>query len=345
MKEPEFRLPNDIHIFRMTDSTGMLQHAKYGVPDPTHGYTADDNARALIMAAMLFEAANNNRYLDLAFRYLGFLLYARNGAWFRNYMDYDRHFKEDRGSQDCFGRCIWALGFTASRQRLPVGIRQAAEFLLQQTIAGCDELTASRSQAYALIGLHHWNDGQSRDLLLKLASDLSSTYRYTSGKDWKWFDERLTYCNAVMPWAMLSAYEATQEKRYQDIGFESLDFLLSVTFKNNLFQPVGCNGWFLKGQTAARFDEQPVEACETLLACLKAYDLSGKDIYRNRARQCLEWYTGQNSQGISLIDPDTGGCMDGLTPHGPNRNEGAESLVSWMIAFLAWAGKSAGKPG
>ena len=110
------------------------------------------------------------------------------------------------------------------RQRLPVGIRQAAEFLLQQTIAGCDELTASRSQAYALIGLHHWNDGQSRDLLLKLASDLSSTYRYNSGKDWKWFDERLTYCNAVMPWAMLSAYEATQEKRYQDIGFESLDF-------------------------------------------------------------------------------------------------------------------------
>lgn len=345
MKDTMCRLPNDAYIFRMTDDTGMFQHARYAVPDPSKGYTTDDNVRALIMAVMFFETTRKQKYMDLIVRYLRFLLYAQNGAWFRNFMDYDRHFTEDKGSQDCFGRCMWALAFTASRPALPAGIRETAELLLRQTASGCQELTFLRSKAYALIGLHYWRNAQSRELLIKLASDLGTAYGHGAGTGWKWFEDELTYCNAVLPWAMLAAYESTKEKKHLEIGLESLDFLLNITFVGGIFRPVGCKGWFRKEQTPAEFDQQPVEACETLLACLKAYELTGKELYLDRAGQCLEWYTGQNSLGVSLVDPDTGGCMDGLTPEGPNRNEGAESLVSWAISSLSWAEKSAEKEG
>lgn len=345
MKSAGFELPNDAYIFRMTDDTGMFQHARYAVPDPSEGYTADDNARALIMAVLFFEGTRKQKYLDLIVRYLRFLLFAQNGAWFRNFMDYDRRFTEDKGSQDCFGRCLWALGFTAASSALPAGIRETAESLLRQTAPGCQKLTFLRSKAYALIGLHHWGNAQSRGFLTGLVSDIGAAYEHGAEPDWKWFENELTYCNAVLPWAMLAAYETTRDERHLRIGIESLDFLLSATFADGLFRPVGCKGWFQKGKTPAEFDQQPVEACESLLACLKAYELTGKELYRDRAKQCLDWYTGQNNLGVSLIDPDTGGCMDGLTPEGLNRNEGAESLVSWAISSVSWAEKSAERKG
>lgn len=341
MKDTRYGLPNDTHVFRMTDDTGMFQHALYGVPDPSEGYTTDDNARALIMAALLFEMTGKHNYLDLVGRYLGFLLYAQNGSWFRNFMDYDRRFAEERGSQDCFGRCIWALGFTASCPCLPAGIRDTAQAMLRRNIPGCNELSFLRSKAYAIIGLNHWYNKRSRELLTKLALDLGTAYEHCAGTRWKWYEETVTYCNAVLPRAMLAAHEATGEKRYLEIGLESLDFLLDATFAGGMFRPVGCKGWFPRGQTPAEFDQQPVEACETLLACLSAYKQTGEKAYCDRAQCCIEWYSGKNSLGISLIDPDTGGCMDGLTPEGLNRNEGAESLISWMIASLVWIKQSA----
>ena len=328
-------MPKDTHIFRMTDSCGMLQHTRYGVPDPSTGYTVDDNARALIMAILLFEATQKQEYLNLVVRYLGFLMHAQNGAWFRNFMDYDRCFTEEKGSPDSFGRCIWALGFAASCSCLPAAIRDAAISLLKQTVTGCDELISLRAKAYALIGLSYWQDQETSGRKRKLAAGLAQTYHHAAETGWKWFEESITYCNAVLPWAMLMAPE-TKEDNYRNIGLESLDFLLGVTLDGEFFHPVGCNGWLLKGKKTAKSDEQPVEACETLLACLKAYELTGNEIYRNCARRCLAWYTGQNSLGVSLIDPDTGGCMDGIMSGGVNRNQGAESIVSWMIASLAW---------
>ncbi len=332
----ELKLPNDAYIFRMTDDTGMLQHAKRSVPDPCEGYTTDDNARALIMASLLFGLTKRQKYLELAARYLGFLLYARNGAWFRNFMNYDRRFSEERGSEDCFGRCLWALGFTASRTDLPEEMRGVADDLLVQTVSGCSELTYLRAKAYAVIGLNYWKGDGSPESALRLAAGIKEAYEHCATSDWKWFENKITYCNAVLPWAMLTASESAGEKRYREIGLESLNFLLDKTFSGDIFHPVGCKGWFLKGQEPAEYDQQPVEACETLLACLKAHELTGESRYRDRARQCLGWYTGRNIRKIPLIDSDTGGCRDGLTSGKPNPNEGAESLVSWMIASLAW---------
>lgn len=332
----DLRLPNDAHIFRLTDDTGMLQHAKYCVPDPSKGYTTDDNARALIMASLFFEMTQKQKYLDLVTRYLGFLLYAQNGAWFRNFMNYDRRFLEERGSEDCFGRCIWALGFVASRRGLPEDIRNVANSLLEQTVSGCETLTYLRAKAYAVIGLNHWQGIHSLKFLIRLSAEIRDAYERNAVPDWKWFEDEITYCNAILPWAMFIAYETTGEKRYLQAGTESLDFLLKNTFVDDIFHPVGCNGWFPKNHTPAKFDQQPVEACETLLACLKAHELTGEERYLKRAEQCHDWYIGRNIQKVALIDPETGGCMDGLTHEKVNRNEGAESLVSWIISSLIW---------
>lgn len=330
------QLPDERYIFRMTDDTGMFQHSICAIPDPNKGYTSDDNARALIMAAMFYQVSGEERYLDLVTRYLSFLAYAQNGSWFCNFMNYDRNFTEEKGSDDCFGRCLLALAFTASRPYLPDSIRNAADKIFRKTVDGCENLSFLRGKAYAAIGLCCKNQDKYRNLLSKLAYDIAVAYEHCAAADWKWFENEITYCNAVLPWSMLAAYEILNEKQYRKIGLESLDFLLEKTFVGNLFRPVGCNGWYKRGDTPAEFDQQPVEACGTMLACLKAFELTQNDVYRGYAQHCLKWYTGQNSLNISLIDTDTGGCMDGLTPDGLNRNEGAESLVCWIIASLVW---------
>lgn len=345
MQSREDKLPNDAYVFRMTDDTGMFQHARCAVPDPSEGYTTDDNARALIMAALLFSKTKKQKYMELAARYLRFLLYAQNGIWFRNFMDYDRRFTEERGSDDCYGRCLWALGFTVSRSDLPAGIRDAAEGLLRQTVSGCEKIAFLRSKAYAIIGLNDWKGDHTREIVTRLASELRAAYEHSAVSGWRWFEDKITYCNAVLPWAMLAAYETTEEKADLEIGLESLRFLLNKTFVGDVFHPVGCWGWYPKEKTPAAFDQQPVEACGTLLACLKAYELTKEDLYWNRAKQCLNWYTGQNSLNKSLIDPDSGGCMDGLISKGLNRNEGAESIVSWMIAWLTYSDKESEENG
>lgn len=331
-------VPDDTHIFRMTDCTGMLQHAANSVPDPSEGYTTDDNARALIMAALLYEKTEKRKYLDLAFRYLAFLIYAQSGGWFRNFMDYNRNFIEKKGSQDCFGRCILSLGFLAGRPAIPGGIRETAGSLLEKCLSRCGELRFARSRAYAAIGLGLWKKPQAVPLMRKLGAEILESYRQNATDGWHWFENSVTYCNAVLPWSMLAVYESSNDGKYLAAGIESLNFLLKTTFEGSLFCPVGCKGWLQKGGAPAAYDQQPVEACGTLLACLAACRLTGETGYRDRAYACLGWYTGKNALRINMIDPETGGCMDGITPQGANRNEGAESLISWMISSLALSG-------
>src|SRR5690554_5642938 len=189
------RVPDDSHIFRMTDDTGIFQHAKYSVPDPAHGYTTDDNARALLVAAMLWERFGSPKYLDLAYIYLRFILEAKNGDGFRNFMNYNRQFSEVTGSEDCFGRAIWSLGYVVACSALPRGLRQAAGFLLQETNGRCHRLQSVRGRAYTLLGLSIWGGADTR-LIRKLAGDLVRLYRQNAEDSWRWFEEKITYCNA-----------------------------------------------------------------------------------------------------------------------------------------------------
>lgn len=321
------------YLFRLTDDTGMLQHAVFGIPDPSEGYTTDDNARALILASMLYEHSPESKSEELMVRCLSFLVYAEKGRWFRNFMSYGRRFLEKRGSEDSFGRCLLALGYLSSRSRLPTPIRACAERLLRRTFTGCSSLTFPKSKAYALMGLTLWNRTEVQPQLKMLREALADTYLQVRREDWHWFEEKMTYCSGIFPLAVLCAFD--DERIKAEIGLESLDFLVDTTFHDNVFTPIGCKGWFEKGGTPARYDQQPVEACSTMLALLKAFQLTGNEIYQKRAHQCFRWYLGDNTQHLFLIDTETGGCRDGLTEHGLNENEGAESLVCWLVSALA----------
>lgn len=325
---------DDRYLFRITDDTGMLQHAVSGVPDPSEGYTSDDNARALILSALLYERSPEQKYESLLYRYTAFLLYAQKGGWFRNFMGYNRRFLEKRGSEDSFGRCLCALGFAVSRPRLPRPVREAALRLLQKTYRSCSSLSYLKGKAYALSGLLLWGDPEALDGAEMLSESIVDTYAQCRREDWRWFEDKITYCSAALPSAIFGAYEFLGEKHLLGVGLESLDFLLKITMKSGVFKPVGCKGWFERGKEPAEFDEQPVEACSTMLACLKAYRLTGEQKYRESAQKCCEWYRGGNSRRMSLIDPETGGCRDGITKNGINENEGAESIVCCLIASL-----------
>lgn len=327
---------DDAHIFRMTDDTGMFQHTRYNVPDLDKGYTTDDNARALIMAGMLYETSRKPEYLALIYRYLAFILYAQNeNGHFRNFMTYGRQFTEAEGSEECFGRCLWALGYTLASPVMPGGIKDACTSAISRALPIVSSLKCLRGQAYALIGLGLIPDIKRDSLILKLADAIGSCFEQCAGQNWKWFENSLTYDNGVLPWAMFVAFYQTGQERFLHIGRESMEFLDQDAFRDGFFRPVGCRGWWMRGGEPALYDQQPVEASMSTLAHLAAYKVTGDESMLELAKQSFAWYLGANSRNDSLIDAETGGCYDGIMAEGLNRNQGAESIVGYAIANLA----------
>jgi hypothetical protein len=227
------------------------------------------------------------------------------------------------------------LCYTFSNSFTPQNVKKAVWEMIEKALPNCLKLVPLRSIAYAIIGLGYLDSEKSRGYISNMAVKLAKEYDHHSDGDWHWFEDSMTYCNATLPWAMFIAYRVTKENRYQDIGFQSFKFLESKTFQKAYFQPIGCNGWLDKGKDSAQFDEQPVEACEMTLTFLEAYAISMDKEFLIKAKTCLSWYRGNNSQNLCLIDPETGGCYDGIEPGGLNLNQGAESVVSFWIAYLA----------
>ncbi|WP_058486258.1 glycoside hydrolase family protein [Defluviitalea phaphyphila] len=326
----------DDYIFILTDDTGMLQHSKCGIPDPTYGYTTDDNARALIMAVMLYERFKEKKYLDLIYRYSSFILNAQtNSGKFRNFMSYSRKWLEEEGSEDCFGRCLWALGFSYSNKSTPKGIKLSLSYILKKAFPNVTSLCYSRGKAYSILGLSYINSQEAKNIIFKLATDICNQYDKYKDNKWKWFENDITYSNSVLPWALFVAYRILEENRFLHVAEESLKFLETIIFRYGFFKPIGCKGWLKKGGEPAEFDEQPVEACEMTLTYLEAYSITGNKRYKDMAQKCYDWYEGMNSKGIRLVDSFTGGCFDGLTEEGVNLNIGAESVISYYISYLS----------
>jgi uncharacterized protein YyaL (SSP411 family) len=328
---------DDAHIFRMTDDTGMFQHTRYNVPDLDKGYTTDDNARALIMAVMLYENKRKSEYLALVYRYLAFILYAQNeNGHFRNFMTYGRTFTETQGSEECFGRCLWALRYTLASSVMPGGVKDACTSAVSRAMPNISSLQCLRGQAYALISLGFIDEAQSDGIILKLADSIAVRFEQCAGeKDWRWFEDSLTYDNAVLPWAMFVAFQRTGQERFLTIARESMTFLDQDAFRDGFFRPVGCRGWWIRGGEPALYDQQPVEASMSTLAHLAAYKATGDDSMLELANRSFAWYSGENSCHESLIDAETGGCYDGIMVDGLNRNQGAESIVGYCMASLA----------
>lgn len=320
----------------MTDDTGMFQHARFSIPDLDKGYTADDNARALIMAVMLYEKLPKTAYVSLVYRYLGFVLYAQNeSGGFRNFMTYSRQFTEEEGSEDCFGRCIWALGYTLASPAMPGGIKRACTAALKRALPRIPTITSLRGQAYTMIGLGLIGGNEARCFMPVLAQSLLKQFELSAKKEWHWFEDKLTYDNAVLPWALFVAYRHLGQDQLLCTARKSLGFLDYITFRNGYFQAIGCNGWMVQGAEPANYDEQPIEACATVLTHLAAYEIAGDGLMLKLARRSFAWYWGKNSCGESLIDGETGGCCDGITSDGINQNQGAESIIGYCIANLS----------
>jgi len=330
------------HLRHMADDTGMLQHAIFTVPNYREGYTTDDNARALMVSTLLEELGNGDA-LELASRYLAFVWYAFNSETgrFRNFMDYQRRWLEDSGSDDCHGRTLWALGTVLGRSNTPA-LHSMAGWLFEQALPAILATTSPRAWAFALIGIHEYlerfgGDRMASQVREELAGRLLALYQRNRSDEWRWYEETLAYCNAALPHALLMCGQSMPNKAMAEAGLESLSWLADLQRAEEAgghFVPIGSNGFYQRGGKRARFDQQPVEAQAMVSACLEAARITGDKRWRKEARRAFEWFLGRNDLNLPIYDPMTGGCRDGLHPDRANENQGAESTLAFLQALL-----------
>jgi glycosyltransferase involved in cell wall biosynthesis len=335
---PAWRLD---HLLRMTDSAGVFQHACYTLPNFAEGYCTDDNARALLLTVLLEALGQNSPEVhQIATTSAAFLNAAFNPELgrFRNFMSFDRRWLEETGSHDSHGRAVWALGACVGRSKRRDFPSWAAQ-TFDRAMPAVLEFTSPRGWAFALLGIAEYfrrlsgdrRAAQARDAL---AGRLLDLYEKTADKDWPWFEEVLTYDNARLPQALIVSGRAGGNAEAVEVGLKSLRWLVEVQkAPEGHFRAIGSNGFYPKGRTAAQFDQQPVEACAMVSACLTAFRTTGDTAWLRDARASFEWFLGRNDLGLPLYDPQTGGCRDGLQQDRTNRNQGAESTVSFLLAL------------
>jgi glycosyltransferase involved in cell wall biosynthesis len=338
-------LLNTGHLLKMTDDTGILQHAIFSVPNTREGYTTDDNARALIVSVLLEESPeciDREKYSSLSYRYLSFLWLAihLDSGKFRNFLDYDRKWLEKYGSDDSHGRALWSLGKVLGISR-DAGLRGAAGRLFEAAVPAALTFTSPRAWAYSILGLQAYLDWFPGDRAIQgvrneLANRLLDIYERSNSSTWRWFEKSLSYSNARLSQALILAGWRSDNHRMIEVGMDSLKWLVAEQHRDdkNIFVPIGSNGFFIEGSEKARFDQQPVEACATVSACLEVYRLTEESQWLDEAQKAFKWFLGKNDLQVPLYDAVTGGCRDGLHPDRVNENQGAESTLSYLMALL-----------
>ncbi len=330
------------HLRTLSDDVGILQHARYSIPDREHGYCTDDNARALIFALRAWRHTQFAELLPMAATYLSFLQHAYHPETgrFRNFMSYDRRWLEDEGSEDSHGRALWGLG-VAVAEAPTVGMRAAALELFDQALSATERFTSPRAWAFAIVGVHAYlrrysGDSDARRIREQLAESLFAMFRENASDDWVWPEDKVTYANGKLPHALLLAGQWTQRPEMVEMGLRSLDWLLEVkTAPGGVVSPVGNDGWYERLGERAIFDQQPLEIHALLEACLEAFYVTADQRWMVTARKCFDWFLGKNPLKRVLYDYETGGCRDGLNPSGVNENQGAESTLAWLLSLLA----------
>lgn len=338
------------HLHRMTDATGIMQHAIFTMPNNGEGYTTDDNARALIFEVMLAQSdpragtpeAQRTMTQESAFRYLSFLEHAFNpvNLSFRNFMSYDRKWLEAAGSEDCQGRSLWAIGTVLGRSH-DHGLRSAAGRLFESALSAVTSLQSPRALAYALLGIQEYlhafaGDRDAQKIRGELSQRLLRMYASVHTPDWMWFEDIVAYGNARLCQSMLVVGSASDNPDMVTAGLESLEWLMELQRcdGSDHFVPIGSQGFYRRGGERARFDQQPLEAAGAVSACLQAFRISGEQKWRTYAWSAFNWFLGYNDLQVTVYDATSGGCRDGLHPDRPNENQGAESTLSFLTALL-----------
>jgi hypothetical protein len=336
---------NTAHLLTLTDDTGILQHAIFSVPNASEGYTTDDNARALIVSVLLDEDPARECMQEtsqLSGRYLAFLWLAFNTdtGRFRNFLGYDRRWLEEFGSDDSHGRALWSLGKVLGHSR-DAGLRGAAGRLFEAAVPATLTFTSPRAWAFSILGMQAYLDWFPGDRAVQgarntLANRLLDIYQRSHSATWRWFEKSLSYSNARLSQALILAGWRSGNQSMIEAGMESLKWLVAEQHRDDaeVFVPIGSNGFFIEGSEKARFDQQPVEACATVSACLEVYRLTEEGYWFEEAQRVFRWFLGKNDLHVPLYDATTGGCRDGLHPDRINENQGAESTLSFLMALL-----------
>jgi len=329
------------HLLRLTDSTGILQHATFTVPHFHHGYCTDDNARALILMTLLDELEEElPAHYQVTGAYTGFLQEAFNSTHkrFRNFMAFNRQWLEEIGSEDSHGRALWALGTCVGRSS-DNGIRAWASQLFEAAVGVVETFTWPRAWTFTILGLHEYLRALSGDRLANrlresLSTRLLELFHNVSGSDWLWFENVVAYDNARISQALILTGRWTGRSDMLETGLKTLHWLMeNQTGELGYFRPIGSNGFWKRGESPARFDQQPIEANAMLSACLEAHGATGDEFWLREARRAFDWFLGSNDLGISLFDAQTGGCRDGLHIDRANQNQGAESTLAFLLSL------------
>jgi glycosyltransferase involved in cell wall biosynthesis len=330
------------HLWRLTDSTGLLQHATHDVPNFSEGYCTDDNARALALMVMLedlgADSADTHRAAGVYAAFLDHAFVAETGR-FRNFLGYDRRWLDAGGSDDCLGRAVLALGACVGRSRRP-GLARWAMRLFAPAVRAAQAATSPRAWALAIVGIQEYlrrldGDRLAASLRRDLTARLIDCAGATATPDWPWLEDSVTYDNGRLCQALIVSGRWTGDARPLDTGLRMLAWLVEVQRSPaGRFAPVGCRGFLQRGGERAAFDQQPLEAQAMVAACIEAFHATGDRGWLEHARNAFEWFRGHNVLGIGLCDPRTGGCRDGLLVDRANENQGAESTLAWLGALV-----------
>ena len=335
---PELKLD---HLSRMTDSTGIFQHALYTVPNFSHGYCTDDNARAFILTVLLGELEEEPaRARTLATTYTAFINHAFDPKTkrFHNHLSFDRRWLDEQGSEDSHGRALWALGTGVGRSSHRSFQIMAGE-LFAQALPPVTEFTSPRAWAFILIGIHEYLRRLSGDRFVTQVRDtltarLMELFDKVAQPDWPWFEEELSYDNAKLAHALILTGRATAQPAVFERGLQALRWLAELqTSEHGHFRPIGSNGFYRRGGARADFDQQPIEAHAMVSACLEAYRATSDASWYEHAQRAFDWFLGWNDLGLEVYSPTTGGCRDALHVDRVNRNQGAESTLAFLLSL------------
>jgi glycosyltransferase involved in cell wall biosynthesis len=333
---PKFSLA---HVIRLTDDTGIVQHAKYGIPNLKEGYCVDDNARALIMALMAYQRNGSQEAYRLLPIYLSYIHYMQTeDGNFRNFLSFNRTYLDEVGSEDSFGRTIWALGHLISCAASN-SYREFALELFHRSYPHFKALRYLRGMGNTIIGISLYlqayptDEGMIQELK-RMTQPLIDAYENTRSDDWEWFEESMTYDNAILPLALLHSCEITGDEKAKKIALTTMAFLDKLTLSNGYLSPVGNDGWYYRGGTFPTFDQQAIETMAMVLMHFQAYQIFRKPQYIEKMFLSYKWFLGENTLRAPLYDHETKGCCDGLLPTGINRNQGAESTLAYLISHL-----------
>lgn len=327
------------HIKRLTDDTGIIQHAKFGIPNLKEGYCLDDNARALLMVLMTYKQKKDELALEFMPIYLSYIHYMQNkDGTFRNFLSFNRNFLDKVGSEDSFGRTIWALGYLIGNAPNDA-YYQTGKLVFFEALPNFDKLKSIRSIANTIIGICYYLKTNSSDepmmgVLKNLTNKLIEQYNIHNSENWKWFESLLAYDNGILPLALLHSAQVIPDPDVIKVAMTTMEFLEEHTLKDGILSVIGNDKWYIKDGERSFFAQQPIDAMAMVLMFHQAFLLTDKKDYLNKLFDSFMWFLGENDLRMSLYDFETTGCCDGFENYGVNRNQGAESSLAYLISHL-----------